>query len=135
MYVNADLYILNTEKQTWRKVISPGGPLPRTSHQTVVTRAYMYVFGGEFTSLNQKHFKHYNDLWRLRLDTWEWEQLPCRGGPSARSGHRMVLYKKRLLLFGGFYVRLICMDCVLSCRTQPGCISVIIVCVFYELLV
>jgi len=103
MHVYADIYIMNTDKMTWRRVISPGGPLPRTSHQAVVTRAYMYVFGGEFTSLNQEKFKHYNDLWRLDLSTWQWECLPSKGGPSARSGHRMMLHKGRLILFGGFF--------------------------------
>ena len=103
MHVYADIYIVNPEKLTWRHVISPGGPLPRTSHQAVVTRAYMYVFGGEFTSLNQEKFRHYGDLWRLDLSSWKWEQLPSKGGPSPRSGHRMALYKGRLLLFGGFF--------------------------------
>lgn len=35
--------------------------------------------------------------------SYEWEQLPGKGGPSARSGHRMALWKHQLLLFGGFY--------------------------------
>jgi hypothetical protein len=43
------------------------------------------------------------DLWRLDLATHEWDSLPTRGGPSARSGHRMVVYKNRAILFGGFY--------------------------------
>jgi hypothetical protein len=43
------------------------------------------------------------ELWRLDLATHEWDCLPTRGGPSARSGHRMVLHKNRALLFGGFY--------------------------------
>lgn len=103
MYVYADIYILDVEKLRWKRIISPGGPMPRTSHQAVVTRAYMYVFGGEFTSVNQKNFKHYSDLWRLELSSWIWEKLPTKGGPSARSGHRMVLHKGKLLLFGGFY--------------------------------
>ena len=37
------------------------------------------------------------------MHSYEWEQLPGRGGPSARSGHRMALHKNKLLLFGGFY--------------------------------
>ena len=45
----------------------------------------------------------WQDLWRLDLTTWEWDCLPSKGGPSARSGHRMVLHKSRVLLFGGFY--------------------------------
>ncbi len=75
----------------------------------------------------QERFLHYKDLWRLDLTTWQWEQLTLRGGPSARcaacarcggrrarslltrtrlrasSGHRMVVYKAKLLIFGGFY--------------------------------
>lgn len=121
-------------------------PLPRTSHQAVIHKGYMYVFGGEFTSLNQasitapkgsqswlelsepalhllvcckcavpltsvlpcllceqEKFRHYNDLWRLSLVDWRWEQLPGKGGPSPRSGHRMALYKTSILLFGGFF--------------------------------
>lgn len=50
----------------------------------------------------QEKFKHYKDLWRLDLESWEWEQLPGKGGPCARSGHRMALHRNRLLLFGGF---------------------------------
>jgi hypothetical protein len=44
-----------------------------------------------------------SDLWRLDLGSNEWDQLPLKGGPSARSGHRMVVHKGRALLFGGFY--------------------------------
>lgn len=43
------------------------------------------------------------DLWRLDLTTNVWEQLNLKGGPSPRSGHRMVLYKHKLFVFGGFY--------------------------------
>jgi hypothetical protein len=45
------------------------------------------------------------DLWRLDLASNEWDQLPLKGGPSARSGHRMVVLPKggKALLFGGFY--------------------------------
>ncbi len=101
-----DLYVLNVEKQTWKRIISPNGcacrrqqagvmcgmgpkagcwggacmhacasqyvppapplpcrPLPRTSHQAVCTRTALWVWGGEFTSLNQEKFRHYNDMW------------------------------------------------------------------------
>lgn len=42
-------------------------PLPRTSHQAAIAGGYMWVFGGEFTSLNQERFRHFGDLWRLNL--------------------------------------------------------------------
>jgi hypothetical protein len=47
--------------------------------------------------------KKQRDLWRLDLSTHEWDSLPTRGGPSARSGHRMALHKNKAILFGGFY--------------------------------
>lgn len=50
----------------------------------------------------QEKFRHYKDLWRLSLETYTWEQVPAKGGPNARSGHRMTLHKDRLVLFGGF---------------------------------
>ena len=50
----------------------------------------------------QEKFRHYKDLWRLDLTKYTWEQLPAKKGPCARSGHRMVVHKNRLLLFGGF---------------------------------
>lgn len=43
------------------------------------------------------------ELWRLDLGSWEWDQLPLKGSPSARSGHRMVAHKGRIILFGGYY--------------------------------
>lgn len=138
-----------------------GSPPPRSAHQAVIYKFFLFVFGGEFTSPNQvrhrlgggrativcqrgehrslaacasapmgqggaaswgraivaggeglsgwrggpqEKFYHYKDVWRLDLTTNEWECLPLRGGPSARSGHRMALLKGgRILLFGGYY--------------------------------
>jgi N-acetylneuraminic acid mutarotase len=105
MHVYADLYTFNTQTLKWKHIISPRGPLPRTSHQAVVTKSYMYVFGGEFTSRNHDKFRHYNDLWRIDLSTYVWEQVLSTKGvsPSPRSGHRMVTYKNVIVMFGGFY--------------------------------
>jgi N-acetylneuraminic acid mutarotase len=61
----------------------------------------MYVFGGEFATAWQFH--HYRDLWRFDLDRNVWEALDTPTGPSPRSGHRMVVWKHFLVLFGGFY--------------------------------
>ncbi|GFP84629.1 kelch domain-containing protein 4 [Phtheirospermum japonicum] len=59
--------------------------------------------GGEFTSPNQERFHHYKDFWVLDLKTNQWGQLNYKGCPSPRSGHRMVLYKHKIIIFGGFY--------------------------------
>ncbi|EIE25653.1 galactose oxidase [Coccomyxa subellipsoidea C-169] len=103
MHVNNDLFLYHPDKNTWTQIMSPHGPAPRSAHQAVVHKRYLYIFGGELTSANQEKFKHYRDLWRLNVDTYAWEQLPARGGPNARSGHRMAVHKDRIVLFGGFH--------------------------------
>ncbi|GJP32136.1 hypothetical protein CLOM_g16664 [Closterium sp. NIES-68] len=102
-HVYGDLYRFNADKATWRLVSSPNSPPPRSGHHAVAWKNFVFVFGGEFTSPNQERFHHFKDLWRLDLSTNQWEQLSLKGAPSPRSGHRMVLYKQRILLFGGFY--------------------------------
>ena len=39
----------------------------------------------------------------LDLASWSWEPVAAKGGPSARSGHRMAVVRDRLLVFGGFF--------------------------------
>uniref|UniRef100_A0A803KQG8 DUF4110 domain-containing protein n=1 Tax=Chenopodium quinoa TaxID=63459 RepID=A0A803KQG8_CHEQI len=124
-YVYGDLYRFDVEKQDWKLVSSPNSPPPRSAHQAVAWKNYLYIFGGEFTSPNQERFHHYKDFWVLDLKTNQWEQLNYKGAPSPRSGHRMfqclpcgdfigcqdrlsidgrpVLYKHKIIVFGGFY--------------------------------
>ncbi|KAG6620852.1 Kelch repeat-containing protein [Phytophthora cinnamomi] len=85
----------------WKSISSPNTPPPRCSHQAAVYRDHLYVFGGEFATADQFH--HYRDLWRLDLKTNAWEELEVKGGPSPRSGHRMVVWRNYLVVFGGFY--------------------------------
>lgn len=102
-YVYGDLYRYDVEKQEWKVISSPNSPPPRSAHQAVSWKNYLYIFGGEFTSPNQERFHHYKDFWMLDLKTNQWEQLNLKGCPSPRSGHRMVLYKHKIIVFGGFY--------------------------------
>ncbi|CAN6276084.1 unnamed protein product [Urochloa humidicola] len=102
-FVYGDLYRYDVEKSEWKLVSSPNSPPPRSAHQTVAWKNNIYMFGGEFTSPNQERFHHYKDFWTLDLKTNQWEQILAKGCPSARSGHRMVLYKHKIVLFGGFY--------------------------------
>jgi hypothetical protein len=101
-----DLFLLHHPSDPasarWARITSPGGPPPRSAHQAVCLGGFVYIFGGELTSRNMERFRHYRDLWRLDTGTWAWESLPVRGGPAARSGHRMVPHKAGFLLFGGF---------------------------------
>lgn len=102
-YVYGELYRFRADKRVWSRIESPNSPPPRSGHAAAVWRNSLYVFGGEFTSPKQERFHHYKDLWRLDLASNEWTQLPLKGGPSARSGHRVVVWKNTLVLFGGFY--------------------------------
>ncbi|KQJ83223.1 hypothetical protein BRADI_5g13770v3 [Brachypodium distachyon] len=102
-FVYGDLYRYDVEKNEWKSVSSPNSPPPRSAHQTVAWKNNIYMFGGEFTSPNQERFHHYKDFWTLDLKTNQWEQILAKGCPSARSGHRAVLYKHKIVLFGGFY--------------------------------
>ncbi|GAV70098.1 LOW QUALITY PROTEIN: Kelch_3 domain-containing protein, partial [Cephalotus follicularis] len=89
-FVYGDLYCFDVEKLEWKLISSPNSPPPRSAHQAVAWKNYLYIFGGEFTSPNQERFHHYKDFWMLDLKTNQWEQLNLKGCPSPRSGHRMV---------------------------------------------
>ncbi|GER25523.1 kelch repeat-containing family protein [Striga asiatica] len=128
-FVYGDLYRYDVEKQEWKLISSPNSPPPRSAHQATAWKNYLYIYGetldrsnlgyctrnvkvtfslsmlsgGEFTSPNQERFHHYKDFWVLDLKTNQWEQLNYKGCPSPRSGHRMVLYKHKIVIFGGFY--------------------------------
>ncbi|KAF4660899.1 kelch domain containing 4 [Perkinsus olseni] len=91
------------DKGEWKKVEPPVSPKPRCAHQAVlVNNRYVYIFGGEFSTVSQFH--HYRDLWRFDLKTNLWEEIKATGDrPSQRSGHRMLVWKGYIILFGGFY--------------------------------
>lgn len=101
-----ELFFYNIAKDEWKSVRSPAGPAPRSSHQMVAVAndgGQLWIFGGEHPSPSQMQFFHYRDLWVYRLAEKKWEKVSATGGPSARSGHRMVAIKKKLFVFGGFY--------------------------------
>merc|ERR1739838_38926 len=101
-----DLFFYTIKQDRWIKLTSPGGPPPRSAHQTVALSqagGQLWVFGGEFTSTTQSQFYHYKDLWVFYFKTKQWEKINAVGGPSSRSGHRMVAVKKQLIVFGGFH--------------------------------
>ncbi|CAJ0937755.1 unnamed protein product [Ranitomeya imitator] len=87
-----ELYIYNIKKNSWSKAAA----VPQAGGQ-------LWIFGGEFASPDGEQFYHYKDLWVLHLQTKTWEQIKSPGGPSGRSGHRMVHTKRQLIVFGGFH--------------------------------
>ena len=104
--VKNDLYIYNMARSEWSCVASPSGPPPRSGQQAVAVEqlgGQLWMFGGEFTSASGSQFYHYRDLWCFHFPSLRWEKVVSGGGPSARSGHRMVQQGNRLVVFGGFH--------------------------------
>ncbi|KAH7345317.1 hypothetical protein B0J17DRAFT_712916 [Rhizoctonia solani] len=100
-----DVYRYSPEKNEWRLYTSPTSPSPRSAHAVVASPAsggQLFLFGGEFSSLNQTTFHHYRDFWVFSIETKSWERIETKTSPSARSGHRMAMWKHYILLFGGF---------------------------------
>lgn len=97
-----DLYVFHTGQQKWTRFESSNRPPPRSSHAVAVHRNFMYLFGGEFSNPSLSQYRHYRDLWRLDVTDMSWERVEIRGGPCARSGHRMATAAGRLFVFGGF---------------------------------
>ena len=102
MVVYNDLFRYNLERNEFKIIESLNTPAPRCSHQAVCFKDKLYIFGGEYGTLEQFH--HYRDFWELDLKTFSWNEVQTSGTPpSARSGHRMVVWRGYLVLFGGFY--------------------------------
>ncbi|PWN29645.1 hypothetical protein BDZ90DRAFT_225927 [Jaminaea rosea] len=95
----------NAAAGTWRLYSSPNQPGPRSAHQVVAdprAGGLLWLFGGEFASPKQTSFHHYRDLWVFSISSKTWERVDTKTRPSARSGHRMALWRQYLVLFGGF---------------------------------
>lgn len=104
--VFGDFFSYHTVKNEWKKITASPVPTPRSGHQMISTMqngGEIYLVGGEYASPSQLQFLHFRDIWRFQLTTKKWEKLNAPHGPSARSGHRMVLSRKRIFLFGGFH--------------------------------
>ncbi|RNF17034.1 kelch repeat-containing protein [Trypanosoma conorhini] len=99
-----DLYFYSIRRNAWSRLVTAVNPPPRSSSQGVVYKNFLLVFGGEFVSQSQSQFLHFKDVWRFDAKKYEWEELAAlKGGPSSRSGHRMCLWRRSAVVFGGFY--------------------------------
>ena len=85
----------------WREYKSKNAPAPRSAHQTVCTAqggGKLWLFGGEFAG--HSTFYHFSDFWCFDVTAKEWERIDTKIRPSARSGHRMTVFKNFIILFG-----------------------------------
>jgi hypothetical protein len=92
-----------TKRGEWKRIYCPSPkPKPRCAHSAVVYNGDIYIFGGELATLDQFH--HYRDFWKYTPKTHLWTLVePRTPGPSARSGHRCIVWRHFMILFGGFY--------------------------------
>lgn len=78
-----DLFKWNVGNNEWKQIESLNTPPPRCSHQAVQYQDKVYVFGGEYGTLDQ--FYHYRDFWELDLKTNSWREVEAGGDwPTAR---------------------------------------------------
>ncbi|CAH9095738.1 unnamed protein product [Cuscuta epithymum] len=94
-----DLYILNTETFTWKRIVPSGTPpTKRESHSCSSWRNKIIVLGGEDT------FNFYlSDVHILDTDSFVWSKLNTTGQLlSPRAGHTTIALGKCLFVFGGF---------------------------------
>ncbi|KII91387.1 hypothetical protein PLICRDRAFT_38137 [Plicaturopsis crispa FD-325 SS-3] len=105
-YFYNDVFRYTPEKDEWRKFVSKTCPGPRSAHSVVASPASggkLFLFGGEFSSLHQNTFHHYRDFWCFDIPSHSWDRIDTKVRPTARSGHRMAMWKHFVVLFGGFY--------------------------------
>ncbi|KAG0719920.1 Kelch domain-containing protein 4 [Chionoecetes opilio] len=73
-----DLFFYHIKHDRWIQVLTPNSPPPRSGHQAVALGrggGQLWVFGGEFSSVNQSHFYHFKDLWVFHLSENKWEKV------------------------------------------------------------
>ncbi|SCU80996.1 LADA_0B10638g1_1 [Lachancea dasiensis] len=98
-----ELFTYTLESDQWRKITSKNAPMPRSSAAAAAhPSGVALLHGGEFSSPRQNTFYHYSDTWLLDCNTKEWTKIDQKNGPSARSGHRMTVWKNFFIMHGGF---------------------------------
>ncbi|KAJ7063245.1 galactose oxidase [Mycena amicta] len=105
-YFYSDVYRYSADKSEWRKFTSPICPGPRSAHAVAASPAgggKLFLFGTLLCSVNQNSFHHYRDFWCFDVQLHSWDRIETKVRPSARSGHRMAMWKHFIVLFGGFY--------------------------------
>ncbi|GAB65437.1 kelch domain-containing protein [Plasmodium cynomolgi strain B] len=90
-----DLFKYNVVKDKWKYYFTTA----------VYFNKKLYIFGGELCTNTQ--FFHYNDFWSFDIKNNTFEEIECKNKrdekPSPRSGHRMILWKSSIIMFGGFF--------------------------------
>ncbi|CAR22278.1 Kel3p [Lachancea thermotolerans CBS 6340] len=98
-----ELFTYSLDTDQWKKITSRNAPMPRSSAAAAGhPSGVVLIHGGEFSSPKQNTFYHYSDSWLLDCSSKEWTKIDQKNGPSARSGHRMTVWKNFFVMHGGF---------------------------------
>eukprot|EP01125_Pyxidicula_operculata_P016347 TRINITY_DN5616_c0_g1_i2.p1 TRINITY_DN5616_c0_g1~~TRINITY_DN5616_c0_g1_i2.p1 ORF type:complete len:435 (-),score=88.79 TRINITY_DN5616_c0_g1_i2:22-1326(-) len=95
------LYIYHINEKRWEKIETKSDrlkPSSRVGASGCVIGDFFYIFGG---SNNKGAFM--NELWRLNLSDYSWQQLKPNGvPPNSRDRHSVVNYNDKMYIFGGY---------------------------------
>lgn len=94
-----DLQIYSADKKIWEVTTTVSGDIPeaREGHIAVLVGKFMYIHGG--SSLTEV----LNDVYKLNMQTLEWQEVEMGGKADARAYHAGVLHDNGLIfLFGGY---------------------------------
>lgn len=80
-----DLYRCDIEKQEWKLISSPNSPPPRSAHQAVAWKNYLYIFGRLTKLLNDINMRvcancDFVSLTRLHLSVIRWRVHISKSG-------------------------------------------------------
>jgi N-acetylneuraminic acid mutarotase len=99
-----EMSVFNVAMNWWYKVETRGDvPAPRSNHACAVVGTNIYLFGGNNTS-PEGRYRVLDDFYSFDTMTLTWKCLTAhkaRDFPSSRSGHALVPFGNKLLLFGG----------------------------------
>ncbi|CAD8052466.1 unnamed protein product [Paramecium sonneborni] len=97
-----DLYSYKFNDNTWIKLNRQKGmePAPRDGSSITSHNKSVYIFAGKNGDMR------YNDLWEFDMIKLEWTFISINSFnniPMSRSGHSLISYQNKLVIFGGIH--------------------------------